>query len=79
MRASTLTPQRSCPPVLLWPLIAVWKLITLVANLIGIVLTLLIGAVLMFVGFALTSTIIGALVGLPLFVIGLLLFIRGLW
>jgi len=79
MRANTLNAQRTYPPVLLWPLIAVWKLVTLVANLIGIVLTLLTGAVLMFLGFALTSTIVGAVIGLPLFVIGLLLFIRGLW
>jgi hypothetical protein len=70
---------RPYPPFMLWPLIGLWKLITLVANLIGIVLSLLIGAVLMFVGFALTTTIIGAVLGVPLFLIGMLLFIRGLW
>lgn len=81
MRAHTLhqPPARRHAPVLLWPLIALWKLITLVANVIGILLTLTIGAVLMFVGFALTATLVGAVLGLPLFLIGLLLFIRGLW
>lgn len=67
------------PHPALWPLIALWKGITLFANLVGIVLSLTLGALFMFIGFFLTTTIVGAVVGVPLFVIGMLLFVRGLW
>lgn len=66
-------------PIWTWPFLAIWKIITWVANAIGILLTLLIGAVCMFLGFWLTMTVIGAVVGIPLFIMGLLLFVRGLW
>ena len=66
-------------PILLWPVLAVWKIITFFANAVGILITLLLGFVLMVSGFLLTSTIIGAIIGVPLFIAGLLLFIRGLY
>ncbi len=72
-------PEQKRTPLLLWPFIGLWKLITLVANGVGIVVTLLLGAAFMFAGFLLTATIIGAVIGVPMFVIGVLLFIRGLW
>lgn len=75
--AATTTQRRT--PLILWPFVLLWRLVTFVANATGIILTLVIGAVLMFVGWFLIGTIIGALVGVPLFIIGLLLFIRGLW
>ncbi len=74
---ATTTQRRT--PLLLWPLVLLWRLVTLIANATGIILALVIGAVLMFVGWILIGTIIGALIGVPLFIIGLLLFIRGLW
>lgn len=75
--AATTTQRRT--PLILWPFVLLWRLVTFVANATGIILALVIGAVLMFVGWFLIGTIIGALVGVPLFIIGLLLFIRGLW
>ncbi len=74
-------PSRSqgYPHPALWLFIGVWKTITFLANFIGIVLSLVLGAIFMFLGFILTSTIVGAVIGIPLFIIGLLLFIRGLW
>jgi len=72
------TTPRKTPPIL-WPLVLLWRLVTLIANATGIILALVIGAVLMIVGWILIGTIIGALIGIPLFIIGLLLFIRGLW
>ncbi len=67
------------PHPVLWLFIGIWKAITFFANLVGIVLSLALGSVFMFVGFFLTTTIVGAVVGIPLFIIGMLLFIRGLW
>jgi len=66
-------------PILLWPLVGVWRLITFFANAIGILLTLLIGFVLMVVGLVLTWTVIFSIVGIPLFIIGVLLIVRGLY
>ena len=66
-------------PILLWPLVGIWKLVTFFANAVGILVALLLGFVLMVAGFALTATILGAVVGVPLFIVGLLLFIRGLY
>jgi hypothetical protein len=75
----TATASQRRTPLILWPLVLLWRLVTLIANATGIILALVIGAVLMIVGWILIGTIIGALVGIPLFIIGLLLFIRGLW
>ncbi|MFM1919006.1 MAG: hypothetical protein RLZZ303_640 [Candidatus Hydrogenedentota bacterium] len=61
------------------PLVLFWRAATLLANALGILLTLLLGAALMLVGSLLASTIIGFPLGAPLFLIGLLLFVRGLW
>lgn len=66
-------------PLILWPLVLLWRLVTFIANATGILLALVIGAVLMFVGWILIGTIIGAVIGIPMFIIGLLLFIRGLY
>jgi hypothetical protein len=75
----TATASQRRTPLILWPLVLLWRLVTLIANATGIILALVIGAVLMIVGWILIGTIIGALIGIPLFIIGLLLFIRGLW
>lgn len=75
----TATTSHRRTPLILWPLVLLWRLVTLIANATGIILALVIGAVLMIVGWILIGTIIGALIGIPLFIIGLLLFIRGLW
>ena len=66
-------------PLIFWPFILSWRLVTWIANLTGIILALILGAVLMIVGWILIGTIIGAVIGIPLFIIGLLLFIRGLY
>lgn len=71
--------ERRRIPILLWPLVLLWKFVTLIANLTGIVMALVLGAVFMIVGWVLMTTVIGAVIGIPLFLIGLLLFIRGLY
>jgi len=39
----------------------------------------ILGLVFMLVGVLLTITVIGAIVGIPIFIIGVLLVVRGLW
>lgn len=75
--ANAATPRKT--PLIFWPVILLWRLVTWIANLTGIILALILGAVLMIVGWILIGTIIGAVIGIPLFIIGLLLFIRGLY
>ena len=65
--------------MLLWPIKALWRVITWVANATGILLALLLGLGLMIVGYVLTSTVLGAPVGVPLFILGFLLLIRALY
>ena len=71
--------RRRRVPLLLWPVVLAWRFVTMIANLTGILLALLIGAVLMIVGWFLITSIIGAVIGVPMFIFGLLLFIRGLY
>ena len=72
-------PTKRRTPLLLWPVVLCWRFVTMVANFTGIVLAILLGLVFMMVGWFLISTIIGAFVGIPLFIFGLLLLIRGLY
>lgn len=66
-------------PLLLWPVVWAWRFVTMIANLTGILLAILLGIALMAVGWVLISSIIGAFIGIPLFIFGLLLLIRGLY
>jgi len=66
-------------PILLWPLVGMWRIITFFANAVGILLTLLIGFTLMVAGLVLTWTVIFSILGIPLFIIGVLLVVRGLY
>ncbi len=66
-------------PLLLWPVVLMWRLVTLFANLTGILLALVLGLVFMMIGLAFCSTIVGAIVGIPLFLFGFLLLLRGLY
>jgi len=66
-------------PLLFWPIKLLWRLVTFIANLTGILLAILFGLTLMVVGVALTFTLVGAIFGIPLFIFGLLLLIRGLY
>jgi hypothetical protein len=79
MSHAAILPKRRRYPLWALPVVALWKVITFFASAMGILLSLTIGALCMFLGFALTATIAGAVIGVPLFVIGLLLFVRGLW
>jgi hypothetical protein len=66
-------------PILLWPFYAIWRLLTLVLNLIGRVISALVGIALMVGGVAITLSVVGAPVGIPLASLGFLLLIRALF
>jgi hypothetical protein len=64
---------------LLWPFMAIWRLLTLILEITGRLVAVILGIVLMIVGVVVTATVIGAIVGVPLVVFGFLLVMRGLF
>ncbi len=72
------SPKRRIPWPL-WPLYALWRLVTLVLNATGILVCALLGMVLLVIGVALTLTVVGAPLGIPLAIVGLLLLIRAIF
>jgi hypothetical protein len=66
-------------PWILWPFVAIWRLLTLILEFTGRLLAVIIGCVLMIVGVVISITVIGALVGVPLAIFGFLLVLRGLF
>ena len=66
-------------PILLWPFYAIWWLVTFVFEFIGRLLSALLGIGLMFAGVAITLSVVGAPLGIPLAALGFLLLIRALF
>ncbi len=66
-------------PLLLWPFVAIWNLVIWIVGLTGRLIAAVLGLVLIIVGAILTVTVVGAIVGIPLAIFGLLLILRGLW
>ena len=66
-------------PWYLWPFAAVWKLLAVIVELTGRFVAMVIGILLIILGVIVSFTIVGAIVGIPLAVIGLLLFIKGIF
>jgi hypothetical protein len=75
----TMSAENKHIPWILWPFWALWRLVTLVVGLTGRLLAVALGLVFMIAGFVLSLTIVGLVVGVPLFLIGLLLVFRGLF
>lgn len=66
-------------PLLLWPFWAIWRLLTLILNLTGRLIAVILGLVLMVVGAILIITIVALPIGIPVAVIGFLMVMRGLF
>ena len=73
------TEARHHTPWFLWPFVAVWKLVAVIVEMTGRLLAMILGIVLMLVGGLVSLTIIGAIIGIPLAIVGFLLFIRGIF
>jgi hypothetical protein len=66
-------------PVLLWPFVMLWAFVGFVLRAVGRIVCAVLGLALMAAGVALTLTVLGAIVGVPLAAFGLLLLVRALF
>ncbi|HMU92726.1 MAG TPA: hypothetical protein PKE35_17500 [Anaerolineales bacterium] len=66
-------------PWYLWPFAALWKLLAVIVELTGRFVAMVLGLVLILVGGIVSLTVIGAIIGIPLAIIGLLLLLRGIF
>jgi hypothetical protein len=64
---------------LTWPFVAIWRLMAFVLALTGRLLALVLGFALLLLGVLLSLTGIGAVIGIPLAIAGLLLLARALF
>ena len=61
------------------PFVALWRLLTLILELTGRLVAVVLGLLLMVGGGLLTATVVGAPIGIPLALFGFLLLLRGLF
>lgn len=73
------TETKSHIPWYLWPFAVLWKLLAVIVEMTGRFVAMVLGIVFIVVGILVSLTIIGAIVGIPLAVIGLLLLLRGIF
>jgi hypothetical protein len=64
---------------ILWPFVALWKLLAGLIDITGRLVAVILGAVLMLLGGLISLTVVGAVIGIPLAVLGLLIVLRGLF
>lgn len=66
-------------PVFLWPFYAIWRLLSFIVSVVGRLLCALLGIALMVAGVAITLSVVGAPLGIPLASLGFLLLIRAVF
>lgn len=66
-------------PILLWPFYAIWRLLTLILNVVGRLLCAILGLVIMIAGVLVTMSVVGAPLGIPLAALGFLLLVRAVF
>lgn len=66
-------------PILFAPFVWVWQLVSWIFGLTGRLLAVLLGFVLLVLGLLLTLTVIGAILGIPMLIVGFALVVRGLF
>jgi hypothetical protein len=71
--------EQTKTPWLSWPFVALWRLVTWILAMTGRLVAILLGIVFMVVGVIATLTVIGAIIGVPMFLFGVLLVFRGLF
>ena len=74
-----MTTHKQSIPWYLWPFAAIWKLLAVIVEMTGRFVAMILGIVFVVVGVIVSLTIVGAIIGVPLAVIGLLLFFRGMF
>ncbi len=71
--------ERRRVPLLLWPFWAIWRLLALILELTGRLVGVILGFVLLVAGIVASLTVVGAIIGVPLALLGLLLMLRSLF
>lgn len=66
-------------PILLAPFAWVWQLVSWVLGLTGRLVAVILGFVFLVVGFLITLTVVGAIIGIPMLILGFALIVRGLF
>lgn len=66
-------------PILLWPFVALWRLLTTLLALTGRLFLIAVGLAVGIIGVLLSLTFVGAVIGIPLALLGLLLMVRGIF
>ena len=66
-------------PWIFWPFVAVWRLLSMILVLTGRIICAVLGLVFMAVGVAISLSIVGAPLGVPLAGFGMLLLVRSLF
>lgn len=65
--------------LLLLPLVLIWRPVSMLVQITGILLALLIGFIFMVVGVALSMTVVGAVIGVPLLFLGVMITLRAIY
>ena len=73
-----MTAKRHVPWILM-PFYAIWLLIAFIVQLTGRVVGVVLALALMIAGIVATLTVVGAIVGIPLLIIGFLLLLRSIF
>ena len=73
------TQNESHTPCFLWPFVALWRLLAMIVEMTGRFVAMLLGIVFIVVGAIVSMTLIGAIVGIPLAIVGLLLLLKGIF
>ena len=63
--------------ILLFPFVALLKLIEIIIKITGRLLAVILGLVFMIIGGLLCLTIVGAIIGVPIVIIGFIMVVRG--
>lgn len=71
--------ERRNTPWILWPFVALWRLLAGILELTGRLVGIVLGLVLMIVGVLASLTVVGAVVGVPLAILGFLIVLRALF
>ncbi|MEZ4557508.1 MAG: hypothetical protein R2854_13840 [Caldilineaceae bacterium] len=67
-------------PWIFWPFVAIWRLLTGLLDLVGRLVLIVIGLTLGVIDvYVLSMTVIGAIVGVPLAILSLMLMVRGIF
>ena len=64
---------------IVWPFAAVWHLAAFILEATGRLLVVLLGLIAVILGVLISLTIVGAVVGVPLILFGIVLIVRGLF